>query len=190
MEYMGNKQFWDDKFASRSNRPLQPEPSLVDHIALFKPGSVLDVACGDGRNALFLLDRGFRVTGVDFSREALNRLEMFASERNHSVATRQADLSEPDSLAGIGIFDNVVINHYRLSPEALAMLHTLLSDDGILFVCGFGHEHRNDPTIRPEDLIQPSDFHDVNRHFRLVKYWEEQNEIGAIVTYIFVKKRV
>lgn len=189
MEYMGDRQFWDDKFASRGNQPLPPEKALVEHAACFKKGSVLDIACGDGRNSLFLLERGFHVTGIDFSREALKRLEKFARQRNHLVATRPVDLNEPDALAELGTFDNIVINHYRLNKESLARLHSLVSDEGILFVCGFGHAHTHDPTIRPEDLIHPSDFDDVLSHFRLLTYVEEENEIGSIVTYMFCKEK-
>ncbi len=52
MDYMGNKEYWDDKFDKRSNNPLSPEISLVENIACFKQGSVLDLACGDGRKCL------------------------------------------------------------------------------------------------------------------------------------------
>lgn len=74
MEYMGNKEYWDDKFANRNDKPLSPEKSVVENIGYFKMGSVLDIACGDGRNALFFTENGFKVTGVDFSSKALARL--------------------------------------------------------------------------------------------------------------------
>lgn len=74
MEYMGNREFWDDKFSGRSDEPLSPEKSLIENIAYFKKGSALDVACGDGRNTLFLLENGFEVTAIDFSSKALERL--------------------------------------------------------------------------------------------------------------------
>jgi len=79
MEYMGDERFWDEKFANRNGNLLSPEKSLVDHVEYFKESTVLDIACGDGRNSLFLLEKGFQVTGVDFSSKALERLEMFAN---------------------------------------------------------------------------------------------------------------
>lgn len=81
MEYMGNKNFWEQKFLSRPDSQLPPETILIEDVAFFKEkGSVLDLACGDGRNALFLAESGFEVTAVDFSEAALNRLKRVCRE--------------------------------------------------------------------------------------------------------------
>lgn len=185
MEYMGNKKYWDERFNTRNDNPLSPEKSLVDNIKCFKKGTVLDIACGDGRNALFLLENGFNVTGVDFSSRALERLNMFSKRKGYAVSTKQVDLSKPYSLDNIGVFDNIVINHYRLNKLQLAKIEKHLTDNGILFISGFGHEHKVNSKIRKEDLIQPNDFEDVKKTFYLMKYNEIQDERGFFVTYIF-----
>jgi 2-polyprenyl-3-methyl-5-hydroxy-6-metoxy-1,4-benzoquinol methylase len=187
MEYMGNKEFWDDKFASRGDKLLSPEKSLSENITCFKKGSVLDIACGDGRNTLFLLEQGFNVTGIDFSNKALERLRMFAKSNNYAVNTKQIDLSVPNSLNAIGTFDNILINHYRLNKDQLESIESHISEEGILFVCGFGHNHTVDSKIRKEDLLQPTDFEDIKKHFELLKYIEEEDDRGFFVTYIFRK---
>ncbi|MCY6483898.1 methyltransferase domain-containing protein [Clostridium aestuarii] len=153
MEYMGNKEYWDDKFANRNDNPLSPEKSIVENVVYFKKGTILDIACGDGRNSLFLLKKGFRVTGVDFSTKALERLNMFAQRNNYLVNTMQIDLSIPNSLKNIRVFDNIVINHYRLNKEQLEKIESHITDGGILFICGFGYKHQVDSKIRKEDLI-------------------------------------
>ena len=187
MKYMGNKKYWDEKFDTRSDTPLSPEKSLVENEDCLKKGSVLDIACGDGRNTLFLLKKGFTVTGVDFSNKALERLKMFAERNSYLVNTVQLDLSMPDSLNNIGIFDNILINHYRLNREQLKNIKDHLTDEGILFVCGFGHKHKVDSKIRKDDLIQPTDFEDILKSFKLIKYVENQDDRGFFVTYIFKK---
>lgn len=188
MEYMGNRQYWDEKFEQRSNKPLSPEKSLVENIKYFNKGSVLDIACGDGRNTLFLLQNNFKVTGIDFSNKALQRLEGFAKTHKYSVDVKQADLTMPDSLKSIGIFDNIVINHYRLPKAQIDKIESNLSDKGILFICGFGHKHRVDNKIRECDLIQPDDFENIQELFELIQYVENEDERGFFVTYIFRKK--
>jgi len=55
MEYMGNKEFWDNEFENRKDSPLDPEKSVVENIMYFEKGSVFYIACGYGRNTLFLL---------------------------------------------------------------------------------------------------------------------------------------
>lgn len=39
------------------------------------PGAMLDLACGEGRNSVWLATRGWRVTGVDFSAEAIRKAQ-------------------------------------------------------------------------------------------------------------------
>ena len=46
--------YWDRKFQERPETLPPPEPFLVRNLGLLRPGSVLDLACGDGRNAIFL----------------------------------------------------------------------------------------------------------------------------------------
>ncbi|WP_411168507.1 class I SAM-dependent methyltransferase [Clostridium sp. MB05] len=189
MRYMGNKEFWDDKFANRSDNPLNPEQSLVENIIYFKRGSALDIACGDGRNALFLLKNDFKVIGVDFSSEALERLSRFAKRNNYLINTKQIDLSVADSLNDIGIFDNILINHYRLNKDQFKNIENHITENGILFVCGFGHNHKVDSRIRKEDLIQPTDFQYIKKSFDLIKYIENEDDRGFFVTYIFSKRK-
>lgn len=189
MEYMGSKEYWEDKFANRSDELLNPERSLIENISYFKKGTVLDIACGDGRNTIYLLNNGFKVTGVDFSCEALERLKMFAERNNYFVDTRQIDLSIENSLRDIGIFDNIVINHYRLSKEQLSGIENHISDEGILFMSGFGYKHQTDSKIRKDDLFQPTDFDVLKKSFELIKYSENQDDRGFFVTYIFRKRK-
>ncbi len=187
MNYIGNKDYWEEKYAGRGSTPLRPELSLTENIEYFKKGSVLDIACGDGRNTLFLLEKGFAVTGVDYSETALKRLKMFAAERNYSVAAKPIDLNIPGALNGMGTFDNIVVNHFRLKKEQLAELKNHLSDGGILFICGFGHKHPVDSKIKKEDLIQPGGFEALNPAFRMIRYQEHSDDRGFFVTYLFRK---
>ncbi|HEY8804221.1 MAG TPA: class I SAM-dependent methyltransferase [Clostridium sp.] len=142
MEYMGNEKYWNEKFTNRINKLLSPERSVVENIGEFKLGWFLDIACGDGRNTMFMIKNGFKVTGVDFSNKALERLTMFAATNNYFVNTKQIDLSIINSLNDIVIFDNILINHYRLNKDQLKDIKNHLTDDGILFICGFGNKHK------------------------------------------------
>ncbi len=185
---MGNKEYWDEKFTNRSDKLLSPEKSVVENISFFKNGTVLDIACGDGRNALFFAQKGFKVTGIDFSIKALERLEMYARRVDFSIKTKQIDLQADNSLKNIGMFDNILINHYRLNKNQLRDIKNHISDNGILFVCGFGDKHKIDSKIRKEDLIQPTDFEALDKSFELIKHDKNQDERGYFVTYIFKKK--
>lgn len=85
----------------------EPQPVLVEVEAegLIR-GSVLDVGCGLGDNAIFLAERGHRVTGVDFSPTAIERARGRAAERGADVEFAVADATRLDGFDGR--FDTVV----------------------------------------------------------------------------------
>lgn len=149
---------------------------------------MLDIASGDGRNTLFLLENGFNVTAMGFSSKAIERLNRFTERNNYVVNTKQIDLSKKNSLKDIGIFDNILINHYRLDKEEFKGIENHLTEGGVLFISGFGYKHKVDSRIREEDLIQDIDFEYIKNSFDLVKYTENQDDRGFFVTYIFCKK--
>ena len=105
---------------------------------------MLDLACGDGRNSVFLAKQGFAVLGVDFSPSALSRLQEFSIINDVAVDTRELDLSNVSSLAGLGVFDNVVISRYKPTDEVFRELPKLLKPEGILFICTFNYRQAID----------------------------------------------
>ncbi len=187
MQYMGNQSFWDQKFEQRSGGIMSPEKSLVENINLLKLGSVLDVACGDGRNTIYLAELGYALTGIDFSSKALVRLGRFLHEKKLKAYLKLVDLSSEQAFDGMGVFDNIVINHYRLDASKLSQLAEHLSEDGILFVSGFGEHHRVDERIRSEDLIRISDFDGLKDQFEWLKKEATTDERGGFVTFILKK---
>ncbi|RSS69482.1 cyclopropane-fatty-acyl-phospholipid synthase family protein [Streptomyces sp. WAC06273] len=67
--------FWDGLYAARpAATDPRPNARLVETVADLPPGDVLDLGCGDGGDALWLARRGWRVTAVDISPVAAERL--------------------------------------------------------------------------------------------------------------------
>ncbi|MBI9014665.1 MAG: methyltransferase domain-containing protein [Clostridiales bacterium] len=187
MDYIGNINYWDTKFKSRGESLLEPDTELIDNVDILSKGSVLDIACGDGRNSLFLLKKGFNVTGVDFSSEALDRLNHFVKLYKHEISTVKVNLNSENSLDSIGCFDNIIINHYRLPVHQMKSISNRLKKDGILFITGFGHKHIPDEKIKDGDLIRESDFEYLNHKMKLIHYNEYSDARGFFVTYIYKK---
>lgn len=187
--YMGNLKFWDDKFEGRKGNIMAPEGALEENRNILKKGTVLDVACGDGRNALYLSKLGFKVTGIDFSSAALERVKNFALESDTNVDLIQRDLASEDPFEGTPKYDNVVINHYRLGKKQLNSIKDHINKGGVLFVNGFGPRHETDDKIGKEDLIYPEDFEDIEKELDLIKCTDYEDERGSFINYIFVKKR-
>ena len=103
---------WDQRYASGEYRPRSwPSPFLERWIPSFKQGRALVVACGTGRNALYLAEHGFEVTGVDISEVAVQRASQEAGLRDLEVEFVVSDLAsfvphqEP--------FDLITVIRYR-----------------------------------------------------------------------------
>ncbi len=135
-----DRERWDRRWAARSHDLGRPEPFLLRHLHLLRPGRVLDVACGAGRNALFLAGRGFSVTALDISGEGLALLGERARERGVEITTRRADLDDPEALSGLGRFDDLLVVRYRPDRRQWARLLPLLLPGGRLLLCSFGLE--------------------------------------------------
>ena len=84
---------WNKEFAGDLNN-LNREPSglLVSAIAGRKPGTALDLGTGQGRNAIFLAEQGWTVTGVDLSEVAIDQAKKNATDRNVKVELLVGDL--------------------------------------------------------------------------------------------------
>jgi 2-polyprenyl-3-methyl-5-hydroxy-6-metoxy-1,4-benzoquinol methylase len=69
-----DRQAWDARYAATDTLwSFEPNRFLLREVESLPPGRALDLACGEGRNALWLASRGWRVTAVDFSQVALDR---------------------------------------------------------------------------------------------------------------------
>jgi tellurite methyltransferase len=85
-----NKRYREGAYAERS----QPSALLADWIDRIPLGQAIDVACGAGRNALYLAELGFDVDAVDISREALGRARDTGQRLGLCVNWLEHDLDE------------------------------------------------------------------------------------------------
>jgi cyclopropane fatty-acyl-phospholipid synthase-like methyltransferase len=88
--------FWDQRYsAPEFIFGTEPNRFLVSQAALFRPGQrVLDIACGEGRNSVWLAQRGCRVLGIDVSPLALKKARRLADDNGVEAEFRQADVRQ------------------------------------------------------------------------------------------------
>ena len=117
---------WDERYSGTdmvwSATPNQFLPPEVDGLA---PGTALDLACGEGRNAIWLAEQGWTVTGVDFSQVGIDKSRRLATERGVTGTWITADAT---SWTPTGAFDLVVIFYLQLpASERRAAVRTAIS---------------------------------------------------------------
>ncbi len=188
MQYMGDAAWWDKRFEARGQQPLPPDAALIRHLERLKPGEALDIACGDGRNALYLAEQGFRVTGADFSVSALNRLHSFARKRGLAVETVPIDFSSEEAFCGLGIYDTIIVNHYRMSVSLLARLPQHVASGGTVWINGFCCLPRSNTAITEQELIRREDYAGLESAFRRILQEEYETELGNFLTLLYQKK--
>ncbi len=93
----------------------EPNRFLVAEVTGLSPGRALDLAAGEGRNAVWLAEQGWAATAVDYSEVAMEKARELAAGRGVTIDTAMADATEP--LPGGPTFDLVVVAYLQL-PEA------------------------------------------------------------------------
>jgi len=99
------------------------DDALVQCATGLKPGRALDLGCGSGGNAVWLAERGWRVTAVDFSNAAIEKAKLRAAGRSVAVEFIVSDVTayQPD-----GLYDLITSFYIQLWPGQRArMLSTV-----------------------------------------------------------------
>lgn len=151
------RSFWDARFrAPEYIFGRTPNVFLEGHAGLLPDGArVLDVACGEGRNAVWLAQRGCRVTGVDISPLALDKARRLATDAGVQVDWREADLRQWQWESDV--FDAVTCIFIQFaSPQERSRLfegfRTTLAPGGLLLLQGYTPKQLEYRTGGPGDV--------------------------------------
>lgn len=149
-----DKSEWDERYRETGWLwSLTPNRFVAEHLADLEPGRALDLACGEGRNALWLAARGWRVTAVDFAEAALGKGRERAAEDRLELEWVAADLTEyvPEP----GGYDLALIAYLHLQRRDLETVLRRAADalapGGTLFVVGHDATNIADGVGGPQD---------------------------------------
>ncbi|WP_425514448.1 class I SAM-dependent methyltransferase [Collimonas antrihumi] len=130
---------------------------------LIPAGTVLDLACGNGRHALWLAQRGLQVLAVDRNPELLAEIDAAGIS---DIATRQIELEAGPSDALAALFQSrrfsaVVVTNYLHRPLFPAILESV-AEQGVLLYETFaaGNAQFGKPS-NPDFLLQPGELLDL-----------------------------
>ncbi|GAA1483073.1 class I SAM-dependent methyltransferase [Gordonia sinesedis] len=148
---------WDDRYrGSERLWTANVNPSLITEVDGLEPSTALDVGAGEGADARWLADRGWRVTAVDISQVAVDRAR--ALDPRSDITWVRADLTA-DELPGRDY--GLVTAHYlpiRIADIAVAQrLVGAVGVGGTLLLVAHALEGVRTHGFDPADYVQPAD---------------------------------
>jgi tellurite methyltransferase len=107
-----NKPFWEDTYRDQNvNTFGEPSKEIIELADKMPKNSiVLDIGCGDGRNTLFLAQKGFKVDAFDISENGINKLKSLAKREKVTINAWVQDIAqykfdkEYDFIVSHGVF--------------------------------------------------------------------------------------
>lgn len=141
---MSRRSKWNERYAAKELVwSAGPNELLERELTGVQPGTALDAACGEARNALWLAEQGWQVTAADFSEVGVNKGRQIAERRGLALSWLVADLARdplPDEH-----YDLVTVLYLHTDPEERALwlprLINLVAPGGTFFY--LGHDPAN-----------------------------------------------
>lgn len=163
------KKEWDRKYSSGEGiSERSPSRLLMEFLPLLPRGKALDIACGEGRNAIYLAKNGYEVDAVDISEVAVNKARTAAGDLRTSFI--QADLTEfriPEDTY------DVIVNFNYLERSIVSSIKDGLRKGGYLIFETYTLEQREfGPPRNPDFLLGPNELLNMFRDLHIVYYRE------------------
>ena len=171
MTVVDERQAWNRRYAEGDYVPRDhPAPLLEKWIEALPRGRALDIACGTGRNALYLAEHGYVVDAVDISEVAIERARTEATKRKVEVSWHIASLD--DFEIPTENYQVITVFRYR-NPALWPRLLAGLAENGWLLV-----EHHLKSSLdvggpsTPEFRLDPQELLQAFGSLRIVQYTE------------------
>jgi SAM-dependent methyltransferase len=161
-----NEADWDCRYGGDQMWSGNPNGTLVNEVAALRPGRALDVGAGEGGDAMWLAEQGWRVTASDISQRALDRVAAEAERRGLGVECQQVDANATRAYAG-GAFDLVSAQYASIprTPDHRGVYNMLgaVAPGGTLLVVS----HDLEPMRAPIDTDERSRAFDPDAYVRV-----------------------
>ena len=164
---------WDKRYGRREFAlGRKPNTFLRKHIHLLPKGKALDIATGEGRNAVFLAQNGFAVDAVDISPRGLMKARKLAREKGVKVKALLVDLDhyqiEKDRY-------DLIANFYFLKRRLIPRIRKGIRKGGKVIFETYLLEHRTLATGGPKQtkyFLKPNELLRLFKDFRILFYRE------------------
>ena len=164
---------WDERFKGKKFAFGKKANSFLrKHITFLSKGKALDLAAGEGRNAVFLAQHGFEVDAVDISAIGLRKTEQLATKTGVNVHSILADLDTYPIAKGQ--YD-LITNFYFLDRNLIPKIKRGVKQGGRVIFETYLLEHRKllvGGPKNPRYFLKPNELLHLFKGFRVLFYRE------------------
>lgn len=168
-----DQKHWDKRFGKKDFAfGKKPNPFLKKIIHLLPKGRALDIAAGEGRNAVFLAQYGFEVDAVDISEKGLKKAQKLAKVKGVKINTFLVDL---DQYQVEKERYDLIANFYFLKRRLIPRIKKGLKKGGRVIFETYLLEHRDLGAGGPKQLkyfLKPNELLRLFKDFRILFYRE------------------
>lgn len=187
----GSREWWDARYQGVSDYLYgkAPSPFLVESIDYLRKGEALDIGTGEGRNAVYLASKGFKVTGIDFSETAGTRAKTLAKDSGVEVEFKTQDLDF--LLIPIMKYDTIVVSDLHPPLTVLKGLARGLAKGGTLLLEGFLMDQARSnegPKPDPIECYRPNEAIEYARELQILYYSELRSSPKEVRVRMLARK--
>ncbi|WP_052607432.1 bifunctional 2-polyprenyl-6-hydroxyphenol methylase/3-demethylubiquinol 3-O-methyltransferase UbiG [Bacteriovorax sp. BAL6_X] len=179
---------WDKKFAQHDYiYGKSPAHFLAKNYQQIPRGAtVLDIGMGEGRNAVFLASKGYKVTGVDISSVAIDKSLRLARQAGVRIKTIHKSV---DDLKIANNSLDAIICFYYVDREVSEKLKKWLRPGGVIIYEGYTTEHKKKYKEQSVDsyFLKPAELLSMFNDFKILKY-EEPRHNAELTQSIIAQK--
>ncbi|CAI2717636.1 Methyltransf_25 domain-containing protein [Nitrospina watsonii] len=185
-----DKEKWDAKYeAKECLAGRAPCEWLVEQAPrLTGGGKALDIAMGEGRNALYLAQRGYDVTGIDVSDIAIDRAHRLAEEKNLNIQGIVADLDHYE--VAENAYD-VIVCFYFLDRNLFDAIRRGLRPGGLLIYETFNEDYLKYSQFKPDWVLAPNELLQRFGDWHILNYreWDDPENEKAVTSLVARKRK-
>lgn len=137
---------WNRRYREGGDLGEDPSPLLIRAVRARRPGVALELACGAGRNAIYLAKLGWRVTAVDVSRVAIDVLKDRSAAAGVEIDARVGDLESGSFPIAPNSYD-LICDFYFLDRDLFPAIRRGIKPAGLF--AGSIHLHDDSPDLKP-----------------------------------------
>lgn len=176
IESIKNK--WNNIYINQNHVEYAPAVVLADNDYLLPAaGTALDLACGLGGNALFLVEKGLQTSAWDISSVAIEQLTKVADSKQRLIDARVINITESVFLPQS--FDVIVVSRYLDRAISSSIVHAL-KPGGLLFYQTFSVDKVNPIGPKnPDYLLRNNELLDMFEPLKVI-YYRENASVGDL----------